>query len=296
MTTKPDAPSILSFTPLSLEQRRRIEEIRIASGSTLYVYTFASLFAWQAFERYEICFGEDAFLVKDGAGGDNEYLYPCGSEAGKKALIDALLTREAPVFYSVTDADRRFLERTYPGRFSFEDCRDEYPYLYDKAAQIALEGKEYKSLRHQVNLGRAAARNWSLEPLTAANAGRALALNRRWAEERGVEGLADTAAAETALRHFKELSLWGLLFQADGADTAYVAGCFITPQIFDISFCKVLDRRCDCFTKWALYRALPPAVTTVDSEDDMGIAGLRTHKLLRKPKELTRVWKGSLNV
>ena len=75
-----------------------------------------------------------------------------------------------------------------------------------------------------------------------------------------------------------------------------MAGCFITPEIFDISFCKVLDNRCDCFVKWALYRALPPAVTTVDSEDDMGIAGLRTHKLLRKPKELTRVWKGSLNV
>ena len=40
-------------------------------------------------------------------------------------------------------------------------------------------------------------------------------------------------------------------------------------------------------------RALPPEVKTVDSEDDMGLIGLRKHKLLRKPKDLTRVWKGS---
>ena len=86
-----------------------------------------------------------------------------------------------------------------------------------------------------------------------------------------------------------------MLFQADGADIAYVAGSFVTPQIYDINFCKVLDPRCDCYIKWALYAALPTEVKTVDSEEDMGIQGLRTHKLLRQPKELTRVWKGSLN-
>ena len=288
--------SPLTFLPLDLRLRERAETIRIASGSTLYVYTFVSLFAWREYERYEICFGKDAFLIKNGTGGDGAYLFPCGTREGQKELIDALVLRERPVFYDVTDEDRRFLERVYPGRFSFEDCRDEYPYLYDREAQIAMEGKEYKNLRHRVNLGRAAAENWSIEPLTEKNAERALAMNRLWVENRGREGLTDASAAETALRHFKELSMWGLLFQADGRDVAYVAGCFISPEIFDISFCKVLDNRCDCFIKWALYRILPPEVKTVDSEDDMGLEGLRTHKLLRRPKELTRVWKGSLNV
>ena len=83
-----------------------------------------------------------------------------------------------------------------------------------------------------------------------------------------------------------------MLFRADGEDVAYVAGVFVTPQIFDISFCKVLDKECDCFIKWALYCALPADVKTVDSEEDMGLEGLRTHKLLRRPKELVRIWKG----
>ncbi len=296
MSSDTPRPSILTFTPIELPQMERVEAIRSASGSTLYVYTFVSLFAWREYERYGICFCDDAFLVKNGLSGDGAYLFPCGSKEGKKKLIDALLLREKPVFYSVTDADKRFLEYTYPGRFSFEDCRDEYPYLYDKDAQIGMAGKDYKRLRHQVNLGRAAARAWSLEPLTEGNVERALSLNRQWAEGRGENDLADTAAAEAALRSFTALHLWGILFRADGRDIAYVAGCFITPEIFDISFCKVLDKRCDCFIKWALYRALPAEVTTVDSEDDMGVAGLRTHKLLRRPKELTRVWKGSLIV
>ena len=296
MTTDSHAACPPLFSPITIEQKERAEEIRKASGSTLYVYTFASLFAWREAEQYEICFGDGAFLVKNGASGDRAYLYPCGTPEGKRALIDALVQCEKPVFYDVTDHDRRFLEEAYPGRFRFEDCRDEYPYLYDKNEQIALAGKAYKSLRHQIHLGRAVAGTWSAEPLTDENAERALALNVRWAQARGAEGLADTAAAETALRHFSSLSMWGLLFQADGSDLAYVAGSFITPEIFDIAFCKVLDQRCDCYIKWALYGTLPAEVKTVDSEDDMGLEGLRRHKLLRRPKELTRVWKGSLIV
>ena len=283
-----------AFSPVLLNQREQVEKIRAISGSTLYLYTFPTLFAWQADEQYEICLLNDAFLVKNGARGACAYLFPCGTDAGKKSLTDALLKREKPVFYFVRDEDRRFLEKEYPGRFVFTSCRDDYPYLYDKDAQIALSGKGYKKLRHQINLGRSAAGEWTLEPMTEENVGRALSLNRQWADARGVGSVADSAAAETALRHFRELSLWGMLFRADGIDVAYVVGSFVTPEIFDISFCKVLDARCDCYIKWALYSALPDIVKTVDSEEDMGIPGLRTHKLLRQPKELTRVWKGSL--
>ena len=294
-SVKTNKTNELAFTPISLSQLESVEAIRSMSGCPLYVYTFASLFAWQTFEQYEICFGDNAFLVKNGASGDAAYLFPCGSREGQKQLIDALIIREKPVFYSVTDSDKRFLEETYPGRFRFEDCRDEYPYLYDKNAQIALSGKEYKSLRHKVNLGRAVADVWTAEPLSGANIERAISLTKRWTEQRDTDDLADTQAAETALRNFSELSMWGILILADGRDIAYVAGTFITPETFDIAFCKVLDKRCDCFIKWLLYKALPENVTTVDSEDDMGVIGLRTHKLLRRPKEITRVWKGSFN-
>jgi len=285
--------SALEFTPVTLGQLERVEAIRSASGSTLYVYAFASLFAWQEHEQYSLCLSDDAFLVKYGARGENAYLFPCGTEAGKKRFIDQLLQSGTPVFYYVSDADRRFLETEYEGVFEFSDRRDDYPYLYDKDEQIALDGKDFKSLRHQVHLGRDVAREWTCEPLDAGNTERAAAINRRWLESRADGGLADVPSAEIALEHFSELPVWGMLFAADGEDVAYVLGTFITPRIFDISFCKVLDNRCDCFIKWALYRALPAEVTSVDSEEDMGLAGLRTHKLLRRPKELVRVWKGT---
>ncbi|MBO4501525.1 MAG: hypothetical protein J5760_04715, partial [Clostridia bacterium] len=181
-----------------------------------------------------------------------------------------------------------------PGRFAFSDRRDDYPYLYDKNEQIALEGRDFKSLRHQVHLDRDVANEWTTELITAENVSRAVLINREWADARPDGDLADTAAAGTALEHFSDLCLWGALFCADGRDIAYVAGVFVTPRIFDVSFCKVLDKRCDCFIKWALYRALPDEVETVDSEEDMGLEGLRTHKLLRRPKELVRIWEGTL--
>ena len=270
----------------------RVEAIRSASGSTLYVYSFASLFSWQEQEQYGIHISDDAFLVKYGIRGENVYLFPCGSDAGKRRLIDALMAEGSPSFSYVTDEDRAFLENEYPGKFSFIDCRDDYPYLYDKDEQIALAGKDFKHLRHQVNLGRAVANEWSSEILTAENVERAMTINRKWADAHSDGGPADTAAAEAALRHFSLLRLYGVLFQADGDDVAYVAGIFVTPEIFDISFCKVLDKQCDCYIKWALYCALPPEVKIIDSEEDMGLEGLRTHKLLRRPKELVRIWKG----
>lgn len=293
-TNAPAAP--LAFAPLSLPQMAQVESIRLASGNTLYTYTFPTLFAWQATEQYEICLQDDAYLIRNGARGANAYLFPCGSEAGKRRLINALLQHGAPVFYFMSDADKAFLEMAYPRRFSFSACRNDYPYLYDKEAQIALNGKAFKRLRHQINQGRAAAERWSSEPLTAQNIDRALSLNRRWAAERSDGIQADLAATETALLHFAQLSMWGRLFQADGADVAFAAGSFVTLEKFDINFCKVLDKRCDCFIKWALYGALPAEVKLIDSEEDMGLDGLRKHKMLRVPMELTRVWKGSLKV
>ena len=282
-----------AFSQLSLRQTEQVESIRLSSGNTLYSFTFASLFAWREYEQYEICLCDDAFVIRNGAVSKNSYFFPCGTCEGQKRLIDALIP-EDPSFYYITDKDKTFLEKEYPNRFSFDVCREDFPYLYDREEQIALNGKAYKNLRHRVNQGRAVAKTWSAESLTAVNIDRALALNARWAEERDAGDIADTSAAETALRNFEELAMWGLVFRADGEDVAYVAGSFITPEIFDINFCKVLDNRCDCYVKWALYCCLPSEVKTVDSEDDMGLEGLRTHKLLRNPKELTRVWKGSL--
>lgn len=292
MTPENIKNSSLRFTPVTLSMMDRVEAIRAASGSTMYVYTFASLFAWQEDEGYGICISDDAFLVKHGVRGDNAYMFPCGTESGKKRFIDELLSDGPAILTYVNDEDKRFLESVYPGRFEFTDCRDDYPYLYDKEEQIALAGKDFKNLRHQINIGRAAAGTWSVEPMSDGNAERALMINRRWADARSAGDPADVSAAETALRNFSRLKMWGVLFSADGEDVAYAAGAFVTRQIFDISFCKVLDKRCDCFIKREFYRALPDQVKTVDSEEDMGLEGLRTHKLLRRPKELVRVWKG----
>ncbi len=295
MNTDTLASQPINFEPISLSHREKVEAIRKNSGNTLYVFTFASLYAWQMNEQYEICFFNNAFVVKNGAVGENAYLFPCGDDGDKKVLIDALLEQGKIDFYSVSDEDKFFLEKEYPSKFSFEEYRDEFIYHYDKKEQIELKGKTFKNLRHHVNSGRSNAEDWAIEELSEANVERALEINRKWAEARKDYGLADTVAAERALKHFSELSLWGLLFKADGEDAAYIAGSFITPEIFDLCFCKVLNKGCDFFVRWNLCKALPEEVKTIDCEEDLGIEGLRINKISRQPKELIRIWKGSYN-
>lgn len=292
MITNIGKSPILAFTPIDLSQMERVEAIRSASGNTLYFYSFTSLYVWQKHEDYSICFSEDAFLVKHGVRGDNVYMFPCGSDSGKKHLIDALIKSGSPAFSCLSDYDKHFLENEYPGRFTFSECRDDYPYLYDKNEQIALSGKDFKNLRHQIHIGRDTAKEWSTEPLTADNADRVREITRKWALDHSAYNSTDVHAIEVALDNFDSLNLHGVLFRADEEDIAFVLGTYVTREIFDICFCKVLDRRCDCYIKWAFYCALPEEVKTVDSEEDMGIEGLRNHKLLRRPKELVRIWKG----
>ena len=217
-TSVTNKSTFFEFTPITLTQMDQVEAIRTASGSTLYVYTFASLFSWREAERYSIYISDDAFLIKYGARGENAYLFPCGSLAGKQRMIDALLQHEPPTFYYVSDDDKLFLEGMYPGRFDFTACRNDYPYLYDKDAQIELAGKDYKGLRHKVNQGRAVARAWSSEPLTAENTDRARAITRKWAEGRTADDPTDVPAVEAALDSFSFLPVWGVLFMADGED------------------------------------------------------------------------------
>ena len=283
----------LEFLPISLSLKEKVEEIRKSFGNTLYVYTFASLFAWQEDEQYEISFCGNAFIIKNKAVGEHAYLFPCGDEGDKKKLIDTLLKSEKPDFYSITDDDKLFLEKEYPGVFSFEEYRDEFVYLFDRKDQVELKGKDFKKLRRNVNSGRSKAESWDIEALTEKNVERALEINRKWAESYNI--LADTVAARRALENFSQLSMWGLLFKADGKDTAYIAGSFITPEIFDLCFCKVLKKGCDFFVRWSLCEALPQEVETVNCEEDLGIEGLRKNKLSRQPKELVRIWKGSYN-
>ncbi len=281
------------FTPVELRHKEQVEAIRAASGNTVYTYTFATLFSWQEIERYEICLRDDAYLIKNGARGDNSYLFPVGTDCGRRLFINDLLETGSPTFWFVSDGDKAFLESAFPGVFFFEECRDDFSYIYDKAEQIAMSGKAFRDLRHNVNRGRAAYGSWDFEPLRSDNIARAREINRIWADLREDTDMADAGPAENALTHFDELSMFGILYRADGEDIAYIAGSFVTPEIYDLNFCKLLDKRCDCYIKWLLYQELPEKVTVIDSEEDMGLPGLRAHKLLRSPKEMMRMWKAA---
>ncbi len=192
----------LIFEPISLSLKDRVESVRREFGNTLYVYTFASLYAWQEDEQYEICFCKDAFLVKNGAEGENAFLFPCGSESGKKELLDALLQYKTLDFYCLTDEDKAFLEKEYPDRFEFTESRNEFIYLFDRDAQLALEGKEYKKQRHQINIGKASAKEWKTERLTEANVERAIKINQAWAERSTFLGGVSTSSVSASARFF----------------------------------------------------------------------------------------------
>lgn len=281
----------LTFEKLTLPDKDRLEKIRGISGNSVYTYTFPTLFSWQEEEDYSVCFSDSAFLVKNGARGANAYLAPCGTEDGVCSMMNALFESGSFELSFVSDTDKALLENRFPGRIRFEECRNDFPYLYDRLAQVELAGKQYKKLRHKINHGKDSY-NWEIEEISESNFRSAIEINRVWQSATDTQ-TTDCPAADRALENFRALDMCGFLFRADGKDAGYVLGSFINSSTFDINFCKMLIPETDCYIKWETYRLLPDSVTTVDCEEDMGLEGLRLHKMQRLPKKLETMWKGS---
>jgi len=272
--------------------QEKIEAIRLASYNRIYTYSFPTLYCWAEEEQYRFSITDGAFLTQNPARGNRAYLAPCGTDEGKKKLVEALLRETSPEFYFLGEQDLDFFNRNFPGSFAFEECPNDASYLFDRSEQLALTGERFKRLRHKVHQSEKQYR-WSVEPITPDNIHRAMKINRIWAE--GKENMkSDLLAATKGLENLEKLHMWGRLFTADGEDVAYILGSFVTPEIFDTNFSKTTLPDIDAYVRWRFFRELPESVTLLDSEEDMGLAGLREHKLRRVPCGMRKVWKGFL--
>ena len=277
---------MLPFKKPTIADREWIQRIYECSGFRGAEYTFANLYLWSYFYG-EVC-EHNGFLCQRLNFRDiHQYIYPAGC-GDPKPVLDLLWqdshARGKPfVVRSLTKETMARLQELYPGKFTYEDNRNAYDYLYEIETLAELKGKKYQAKRNHINRFVEAYPDWYTEPVHSGNLDVCRQLADRWCAGHD-DAVGDRRALEKAFANYDELEFEGLiLYAAPGMPVGFSMGNPISDDTFDVNFEKAFADVQGAYPlinrEFARYvQAKFPEVRYLNREDDMGIEGLRKAK------------------
>ena len=293
------------FHPISLSDKPLFDRALAAEPTQSSSVSFGNVYLWDLYCKRNVSdlggrLGIE-FLCPNGP----FFAYPYG-EGDLSEAIGALRDRaldEGRAFslHGVTAADRKRLEDALPGRFSFEEDRDSFDYLYSVEAFASLSGKKLHAKRNFCNRFEAAGA-WRFEELTGALFDDCRALLKRWDAEKDGGNTEENRAIERLFEQWDVLSMLGGVLYAGEAPAAFTIGEMLSPDTFDVHFEKADESVPGAYPMAArelarLLRIKHPGCRYLNREEDMGIPGLRRAKEEWYPLALlekyTAVWKES---
>ncbi len=173
--------------------------------------------------------------------------------------------------------------------------RNHFEYVYRAADLATLSGKNYLTIRRQVNKFRKNCMS-AIEPMTSENREEVKRFLIQWCEWKGCEGdlvLAhEKDAVFFAVDHFDELPLEGLLIRVDSAIAAISLFEPLNADTALVHFEKGLP---DCEGIYKVINQEAAALlsrqfTYINRESDLGVAGLREAKMRYHPHHMVEVF------
>ena len=289
----------MQLLPIALAMQSTIEEIRYACGHDLSSHSFGSLYLWQEEMGLSILLKRDWFAVRCRWKGPNAWLFPCGCTKKTARFIASRVHKPDFRLCYMREKDVAFLQREFPGWFQMKKDRDSSEYCYDQQEQRELPGGKFAKLRAKRNRFKRTHDNLRVEPLDAANLHRAKEIAAIWKHfhpKKPKVGFDDLGVMAKAFAHMEPLGLLGVLIQVDGIDVSFALGFPLSHNTFDLCLLKSARRETglELFLWEALLGMLPKQYCYINTEEDLGIQGLREHKQELKPAFLQELWEGSV--
>lgn len=285
---------MIEFKRIALSDREWIEPLLIAGGMRGSEYVFSNNFIYAKIYRIEVAQINGFYLVRSEKDGVFSYLFPAGS-GDLKPVMEALLedaNGHAQVFHmhGVTKENSALLEALFPGKFLFEECRDNFDYLCESERLITLAGKKLHSKRNFINRFKKENEDkWLYEPITPENLDECWQMNTRWCERYGCDdngSLAEEACAvRNCFNNFSALGLSGGLLRVEGEIVAYTMGRPINAETFIVHIEKAFAEVAGAYPMINQQFVSHAAADYryINREDDVGDEGLRKAKLSYKP-------------
>lgn len=286
---------MVEFKRIELSDREWIEPLLLQSGFRGSEYVFSNNYIYRKIYRIDVARMNDFYLVRsDKDLKFRSYLYPAGS-GDVKPVIEALMDdaqTHGGLFHmhGVTKESAALLEALFPGKFAFEEIRDNFDYIYESERLITLAGKKLHSKRNFINRFKQENEgNWSYEPIDSQNLDECWDMNMLWCEKYGCddsESLAEEACAvRNCFNSFDALGLSGGLLRVGGQVVAFTMGRPLSSDTFIVHIEKAFSDVAGAYPMINQQFVSHAAADFkyVNREDDVGDEGLRKAKLSYKP-------------
>ena len=153
---------MIDFKPVTLCDKRWVDEIVRAEGSRSADYNFGNIYIWDNRFRQLIARKDGRMLTKLRYEGKPTFVFPIGTGPLRPA-IEALREFAAARGYEpfclrgITEEHRALLEREYPDAFAYTEDTDNADYLYEAEKLATYAGKALHGKKNHCNRFEAAA-------------------------------------------------------------------------------------------------------------------------------------------
>jgi len=283
----------MHFSPLTLEDKPRVDAALAADPPTVSELTFTNLWAWRR-KRAIFTATDDAgaLLLLCEEQGRHFFLPPVGD------IDPAATARRLQAFAKGAGFDLR-IERVPSATagilaaagFPVAAERAEFDYVYAVGEIASLAGRHFDGKRNQIR-HLTATHACAFEPIDDAAAEECLALEEAWCDLRAChldEGLAaEQGGIAECLRSRRRFGLIGGLVRVDGRVKAFALGEMLAAGTAVVHFEKAdpgITGVYQLMNHWFCREALA-GFSFVNREQDLGIPGLRQTKLGWRPHHL----------
>ena len=294
---------MLEFRKAELSDKDFIKQLLRSTKRENCEYCFGNIFSWGSVYGTRIAVFND-FLICRGFGKNPAYAFPMG-QGDLKSVIDAVMAdskerNERLRFYGVTESDKEALTQLYPDRFTFEEDRSFFDYIYSREKLSALSGKKYHSKRNHIAAFEMD-NDWSYEEITDRNISECFEMNEKWlafnTDKDPVEINNERTALVTSLENFNELELTGALLRKGGQVVAFTIGEEMNEKLFCTHFEKAFADIRGAYPM--INREFAKRTLTqyeyINREEDTGDEGLRKAKMSYKPEKLLTKYTAVIN-
>ena len=285
------------FRPVTLADRAFFEQHYTHYPQLHSDNTFTNMVCWNHYAHYTFAYVEKNVIIASTIGSVTRFRPPIGPR--NPALVRSLIRLASDVsdnepIVLIDPETAVWMREVCPGINLVPD-RNHFEYVYRSADLAELPGKNYLTIRRQLNKFRKNCIN-AVEPVSKENWDEVKRFLIEWCEWKGCEGdpvLAhEKDAVFFAIDHFNELPLKGLVirvFSKVGAISLY------EPMTNDTALVHFEKGLPDCE---GIYKAVNNETAArlaknfpyINRESDLGVAGLREAKLRYHPHHMVEVF------
>jgi len=289
--------SIDDFRPITFEDRAFFMEFQSRYPPEHSDYIFSTMVCWQHYMRYSYAKYHDSLIIMTEFEGEVRFRPPMGPK-DCTALEEVIrLSKEinGENSFSVVDPDmKEWLQAEFPNMV-FQPQRDYFDYVYLSGDLAELPGKRYLKIRNQLNYF-LKHNTFSAEKISEENIADVRKFLLKWCVQKGCEEEpllnSERIAVQTALAHFFELGLTGLIIRINGVIEAFSVFEKMSKDTAVVHFEKAN------FAYKGIYQIINRETAKflsndfkfINREADMGITGLRSAKEKYHPHHFVEVY------